>query len=231
MKPKNFLESLNCAAEGVIEAVKSQSNLKIHFVVLFFVIILSLVLNITLLDFSILMTLSAIVIMAELFNTAIEYMLDTFTQDFHITIKYVKDIAAGAVLFVSMLSILVGVQIVAKYILYEKKDFYISENIFFISTLSIFLSILFVILLKGFLRSGRPFRGGMPSGHAAVSFSIFTSLYLSVDNPYIVIAAFLGAIAVSFSRFLLGIHKKNEVIYGALIGTITTLILHRLFYK
>jgi len=229
MRPRNFLESLNCAAEGIIHALKTQTHLKVHFIFLILLIILSLALNIAIYDFGILMLLSSLVIMAELFNTAIEYMMDIFTKDFHITVKYVKDISAGAVLFVSLMSLLLGVQIISKYIIFQSPN--VAENMFFISTSALFLSVFAVVFLKALLRSGRPFRGGMPSGHAAVSFSLFVSICLASNSLLIIILSFLAAIIVSFSRFYRGIHKKSEVLYGAVLGTVITLILHKIFYR
>lgn len=229
MRPKNFLESLNCAAEGVIHALKTQTHLKIHFIFFILLIILSLALNISIYDFVILMLLSAIVIVSELFNTAIEYMMDIFTKDFHITVKYVKDISAGAVLFVSLISMLLGMQILSKYFIFQSPN--VAENMFFISISAVFLSVIAVVFLKAVNRTGRPFLGGMPSGHAAVSFSLFVSIYLATDSLILIIIAFLVTIIVSFSRFYRGIHKRAEVLYGAFLGTIITLLLHKLFYR
>lgn len=58
-----------------------------------------------------------LVFMAEIFNTAIELMIDMFTDKYHILIKLVKDIAAAVVLLASLNAIAVG------YILFVKKLF------------------------------------------------------------------------------------------------------------
>lgn len=229
MKPKNFLESLNCAAEGVIYALKNELHLRVHFIVLVLLIIISLILNISLYDFCIIMILSALVIAAELFNTSIEYILNLFTRDFHITVKYIKDISAGAVLFVSLISLLLGIQIISKYIFYQPQN--VSESSLFISSLSVFLSVIAVVFFKAFYNSGRPFRGGMPSGHAAVSYSIFVSVSMVTSNVFMIVVTFIAATLISFSRFFLGIHKRLEVLYGAILGSGITLLLFKLFHK
>lgn len=229
MKPKNFLESLNCAAEGVIFALKSELHLRVHFIFLVLLILISLILNFTFYDFCLVMVLSAVVIMAELINTAIEHILNMFTRDFHITVKYVKDISAGAVLFVSLISLLLGIQIVSKYIFYQPYN--VSESMLFISSIAVFLSVIAVVFFKAFFNSGRPFKGGMPSGHAAVSFSIFVSIFMATTNIFLVVIAFLAAIIISFSRLFFGIHKRQEVLYGAILGSGITLLLFKLFYK
>jgi diacylglycerol kinase (ATP) len=69
----------------------------------------------------------------------------------------------------------------------------------------------------------------MPSGHAAVSFSIWiAALYLSGSVP-IIILTFLLAVMVSWSRWSSGIHQPREVIAGALLGAGITLLFFWLF--
>lgn len=58
-----------------------------------------------------------LVLMAEIFNTAIEMMMDIFTDKYHILVKLVKDIAAAIVVLASLNAIAVG------YILFVRKLF------------------------------------------------------------------------------------------------------------
>ncbi len=229
MKPRNFLESINCAAEGIIHSLKTQIHLKIHFLFLIFLIFLSLILNVTIQDFAILMILSAVVIAAEIFNTAIEYIMDVMIKDFHIMVKKAKDVSAGAVLFLALIAMLVGTQILAKYVIHEEKS--VANNVVFIATVSAFLTVIAVIFFKAIFNSGRPFRGGMPSGHSALSFSFFVSICMATGNTIIIVLSFLLALVVSFSRFYLGIHKKQEVLYGAVLGGGITFLMFTIFYR
>jgi diacylglycerol kinase (ATP) len=83
-----------------------------------------------------------------------------------------------------------------------------------------------VVLAKGCLGKGTPLHGGMPSGHAAVAFSIATSFVLAPVGPMLSILAVAMAVMVSQSRLLLGIHALREVLVGALLGTGVTLLLY-----
>lgn len=229
MKPKNFLDAMNCAAEGIIHALKKELHLKVHFIIFIFVVLMSLFFNLSLSDFCFVIILSAIVIMAELFNTAMEYTMNILTKDFHIEVKYVKDIAAGAVLFVSFLAFFLGILIFSKYLIVQS-DF-IGQNVLFLAIVSLLLTVIAVIFFKAFLKTGRPFRGGMPSGHSAVSFSIWISIYMATSNIYIIFTSFIAATIISFSRYYLRIHKKQEVLYGAILGAGITFLIFSLFYK
>jgi len=51
----------------------------------------------------------SVVFIAEMFNTAIEMIIDMGTRKYHTLIKLVKDIAAGVVLIASLNAIAIGV--------------------------------------------------------------------------------------------------------------------------
>jgi diacylglycerol kinase (ATP) len=69
----------------------------------------------------------------------------------------------------------------------------------------------------------------MPSGHAAVSFSLWVStIYLS-GSLQIVVLTLVLAVMVSWSRWSSGVHRPAEVVAGALLGTGVSLLLFLLF--
>ena len=49
------------------------------------------------------------------------------------------------------------------------------------------ITIILVLAIKAFFKKGTPFKGGMPSGHAAVSFSITTAISLWTDDARITV--------------------------------------------
>lgn len=228
MKPKNFFNSVNCACEGIIHSLKTQRHIRIHFISALFVIFLALILNVSITDFLILSILISLVIITELINTAIEITLDEFKKDFHISVKYAKDICAGAVLLSAVTAFTGGIFIFSKYFFKDISP-RLSESGLFLGSISMLLVVISVILLKAYYRKGLPLRGGMPSGHSACAFSFMTSIFLSEKNIYIQIATFIFALIVSMSRYYLGIHNKEEVIWGAIIGLGITYLIFVLF--
>jgi len=60
-----------------------------------------------------------LVFMAEIFNTAIELMMDMLTEEYHIKIKIVKDIAAAIVVLACLNAIAVG------YVLFVRRLFFL----------------------------------------------------------------------------------------------------------
>ena len=107
-KRKKLRNSFKYAFEGIGEAWKTEQNLKIHFVIMAIVIIAGLIFKISAMEWIICLLLFAIVISLELINTAIETTVDIAMPEINEKAKYAKDIAAGAVLFSAMISVVVG---------------------------------------------------------------------------------------------------------------------------
>lgn len=105
---KNLINSFKYAIEGIISAFKSERNLKIQFSIMALIIILSFFIKISKYELLICIILFALVISAELFNTAIEILSDIVMPNKNEKIKLVKDISAGAVLIFAIASIIIG---------------------------------------------------------------------------------------------------------------------------
>lgn len=117
MRFKNFkILSFKYAYEGIIAALKEEPNLKFHFLAAFLVILLSFYLNISRSDWVAITLLIGFVISVELTNTAIETVVDEFTEQEHPGAKLAKDISAGAVLIAAITAVLVGILIFIPYL-------------------------------------------------------------------------------------------------------------------
>jgi len=108
--------SFRYAIVGIVSALKEEPNLKFHFLAAVFVISLSIILNISRIDWMIVLFLTGFVISVELTNTAIEAIVDAFTEKEHPGAKLAKDISAGAVLIAAATSTILGLLIFLPYI-------------------------------------------------------------------------------------------------------------------
>ncbi|QOR68984.1 diacylglycerol kinase family protein [Cytobacillus suaedae] len=111
-----LLKSFSFATEGLIHAIKRERNLQIHLVISVFVIGLSFYLNITKIEWSIVIILIGGMLSLELMNTAIERVVDLVTKEYHPIAKIAKDVAAAAVLVFALISVVVGSIIFSSYI-------------------------------------------------------------------------------------------------------------------
>lgn len=114
---KEFFQSFIYAIKGVWAAIDDQRNLKVQFVVACIVVVAGFYFSITSVEWCIILICIALVTGLELINTAIENMVDLVTMERNPLAGRIKDIAAGAVLAVSVISLIVGLIIFRKYVI------------------------------------------------------------------------------------------------------------------
>ena len=231
MKPESWVESLNCAIEGILWAVKSERHLRYHFVAALAVLLLALFFRVTALEFFLLVLAAMLVIFAELINTAIEVVVDLVTSEYHELAKRAKDIAAGAVLVTSVGAAILGYLVLSGYIflLFDSEPTLVREPQGTVPIGALLTVVILVVLLKARYNHGSPLYGGMPSGHAAIAFSIATSVVLSGSGLMVSGLVLVLALLVSRSRLLMEIHSPKEVIFGALLGASVTMLVFLFF--
>lgn len=105
---KKFLTSFGFAFRGFFTAFNSELNLRIHCLVTLIVITAGFVLGISRSEWIGVLGMIALVISAELFNTAIEHLTDHTSPEFSKEAGTVKDVAAAAVLFAAILAVIIG---------------------------------------------------------------------------------------------------------------------------
>lgn len=114
MKSKRAL-SFKYAFEGIFTAFRDQPNLKLHLFAAAAVIFISYFLQISKAEWLIILLTIGFVVTAELTNTAIEEVVDSFTDQVHPAAKKAKDVAAAAVLVASITAAIVGIVIFLPY--------------------------------------------------------------------------------------------------------------------
>ncbi len=102
------INSFKNAFNGVAFTFVTQSNFRLHILAFVIVIFLGIGLKINLAEWCVLLFSSALVLSAELFNTSFEYLSDFITKEKREEIRKVKDIAAGAVLILSIVALIIG---------------------------------------------------------------------------------------------------------------------------
>ena len=105
---KRNLKSFLFAINGIAHAFRTQINMRFHVIISLIVLGLSLYLRLSLSEWCILLFCIGSVLAAELFNTSLEYNIDLSTPELNKKAGQAKDMAAGAVLIVSIMAALIG---------------------------------------------------------------------------------------------------------------------------
>ena len=108
LKNNSFIEAWENAFNGIIYAVTTQGNIKKQLVIAVIVMIVSLFFIFNRAEFLCLMFTVILIIIAEMINTAVETVVDLYVDVYHPKAKIAKDVAAGAVLVVAIMSAIAG---------------------------------------------------------------------------------------------------------------------------
>ncbi len=104
-----MLNPFRCALEGIAEALATQRHLRIHVVVAALVTLFGILLRLSRVDLALLLMAIALVVIAELLNSAVELAVDLASPTLNPIARRAKNIAAGAVLLAAFASAVIGV--------------------------------------------------------------------------------------------------------------------------
>ena len=236
MVPHKIIDSFNAAIEGIIYVLKSQRNMRFHFLAAAVILILSVVLQMAPADLLLLLSAVALVLISEMINTALELTADLIKDSYHPVIRIIKDVSAGAVLIASLYALMVG------YLVFFRQKYlinplqiglkHIRRSDWHVAFVCLCVVAILTLIIKIFFHRGTPMRGGLPSVHSALAFSIFTLTALIPGTPLVVVVlVFLLALVVAQSRIASRIHSFYEVISGALWGGLITFFLFKFFSR
>ncbi len=119
-KPFSLAErarSFRYAFSGLAELLRSQHNARVHLFASLLVVIVGLSLGVTRMEWCALLLAMMLVWIAEALNTALEFLCNLVSPDFHPLIKKSKDVAAASVLISAVGAVVIGVLIFLPYLL------------------------------------------------------------------------------------------------------------------
>lgn len=152
---KGLLKSFIYAGSGIITCVKQERNMRIHLVCMIYMYYYLLVhdfFEVSRTQFAIIFIANAIVVMGELFNTAIEAVVDMvedkFDEKYNRLAKVAKDTAAGAVLVGAIFAVCTGIAILAQSEAFKALFAYYMQKPYMLAVLILSLALSFVFIFK-----------------------------------------------------------------------------------
>jgi len=232
----NLLTSFNYAFDGIVHALRHERNMWIHFAISALVLIAALFFALTRVEVIALLVAISFVLITEMFNTAIEHVVDLVTDEDDPRARIAKDVSAGAVLVAAVNAVAVA------YLVFYDKITSVPYTILSklrgspidVTVIALFIVILVAIALKALTHRGTAFHGGLPSVHAALAFAAWVAVTFVAAGttfalPISAITLFLAAL-VAQSRVQAKIHTVTEVAVGAALGIAVTALLFRIWY-
>ena len=106
---KKLINSFKYAIEGFISSFKTERNMKIHILAMIIVVLLGIYLKLSIVEWCVITIIISLVIASELFNTAIETIVDMVSPEKNPKAKLAKDISAAAVLALAIGAMVIGI--------------------------------------------------------------------------------------------------------------------------
>jgi diacylglycerol kinase (ATP) len=229
MRTKTAVDSFRYALDGILHGFRAQRHMRFHFIVAVLALLAGVVYGLTRAELLVLLFSIALVLIAEMFNTAVEAVVDLVTQTYHPLAKHAKDVAAGAVLVAALNAIVVGlilffdVDRIEKIILRQRSQ---EPGVIQMIVITMVMLLVLLVIWKVLGGKGTFLHGGVVSGHSAIGFCVCTIiLLLSRNDPFVAFLAILMALIIAQSRVEAGVHTLQEVIIGALLGIALPVIL------
>jgi diacylglycerol kinase (ATP) len=235
VRSRSLLWSFDYAIQGMVYTLRTQRNMRLHALAASVVLIAALLFRIRGLELIALLFAISLVVIAELFNTAVEATVDIAIEAFDPMAKVAKDVAAGAVLIASVNAVAVG------YVVFFARLAPATQRL--ISTvrtssasltiIALALTGIAVLVLKAITheRDTTYLRGGWPSGHTALAVVLATSIgYATQSAKAMVLAMFIAAL-VAQSRVETEAHTIPQTVLGAMLGFLLTTAVFQVFWR
>lgn len=235
-RKRDFFGPFRVALGGLVYTFKTQRHMRFHLYVVLIVIMLGILVNLQLREMLVLLFTISLVLVAEMFNSAIEATVDLVSPTYNPMAKFAKDIAAGAVLITTIIALVVGGLLILGDNRWEQLKINLTSQapgLPFVGKMIAGGLVVFTVVVigKGLGQKGRVLQGGLVSGHAAFAFLLATSAMFLTENALATAIAFMLAALVAQSRWEAKIHSIVELCLGAAVGVITGLLIFGLLPK
>jgi diacylglycerol kinase (ATP) len=235
MRSGSLLWSFDYAIRGIVYALRTQRNMRLHMFAAVVVFVAALWLGVGGVELIALAFAVGFVIVAELMNTAIETTVDLATAGFDPLAAVAKDVAAGAVLVSSITAVAVG------YIVFFSRVTPLMDRFMrgarssssTIALVALAVTAIAVVAIKAAThdKDSTFLRGGWPSGHTALAFALASAIGYSVNSAKAMVLALFIAALVAQSRVETGVHTVPQVVAGAVLGFLLSTAAFQIFWR
>jgi diacylglycerol kinase (ATP) len=234
-RKKDVLTPFRAAMAGIAYTFRTQRHMRFHIFTVLVVFLAAIYMHLALRDSLVLLLMVSLVLIAEMFNSAIEATVDLVQPTYHPLARFAKDISAGAVLITTIISLAVGGLLILGENRWEEIRTNLSSSVgtpfMWRVIFGMMMLMIIVIIGKGLGQRGQVLKGGLVSGHSAFAFFFAMAAVFVSDNAIVSAIAILLAAIVAQSRWEAKIHSIVEISLGAGVGVVLGLVLFGLAPK
>lgn len=106
-----FIKGFGYAFKGIWLAISTQLNMKVHLLAVLVVVVAGIFFELDAVEWSIIFVTFGLVLATETMNTAVEYLVDFISPEYHEKAGKIKDLSAGAVLITAIIAVAVAITI------------------------------------------------------------------------------------------------------------------------
>lgn len=230
---RNFMDSWVNAINGIIYATTTQGNIKKQLIIIVMALLVSLLFNLTRIEFLCLLFSVILIIVAEMINTALETLVDLYTDIYHPKAKIAKDVGAGAVVITAINAV-----VVAYFLFFDKivvggttvlEKIVKTPNHLAFTTVALALIAIVALKALNIVRNKEDASHKfVPSGAAIISFVSAMIIWFSTKNMIAFALALILATLVCVSRVENKSRTWGEIFFGAFIGFALTIVMYGL---
>jgi diacylglycerol kinase (ATP) len=229
MRSRHLLDSTRFAIDGLVHVLHKDWHVRVLFLIGALILLASAVVRVTRVELLLLCLAVTLVVLAEVFNSAIENVVDLVSPEYHPLAKIAKDVGGAGVLVAIVMGslIVIGVFVNAE-ALETMRGASLRQPPHPMHILLVGLVSVFVAVMLGKLWGGRGslVRGGALSAHSALAFFCFVSIWFLTSDTLERALAFILAVLVAQSRVDAGIHTVREVFIGAVVALVAGFALY-----
>ncbi len=144
---KGFFKSFKYAFRGIVSAIKTQRNFRIHIVAMIYVTAFSFFYDLNITQYAVLILTFVIVVSLELVNTSLESVVDICSSQYSKLAEIAKDCSAGAVLVSAIGAVAVGILLFADITVLKNIVSFYYNNLMALAgfLISVAVSVLFIV--------------------------------------------------------------------------------------
>jgi diacylglycerol kinase (ATP) len=235
VRSRSLLYSFDYAIRGIVYALRTQRNMRWHFLLTVVVFVAALFFRISGLELVALVFAVGLVLVAELVNTAVETTVDLATEAYEPLAAIAKDVAAGAVLVSAVTAVAVG------YVIFFARATALAQDLLvltkasdaMVSIIALVLTSVVVLSVKAATheRGTTYLRGGWPSGHTALATAMAAAIGYSTNSAKALVLALFIALLVAQSRVESEAHTIPQTVAGAVLGFLLATAAFQIFWS